>query len=155
MQINASFRVTPNLLISGTSMMRASEVIDPFTNAARRLVPNDRGFQTIAVRHNLPQWNLNYGIDYFDAPQGNRPLFDINRGDPLDNREDLSFFVERNSISSLNLLARFEIRNSLDRGMCSDRFRYDDIISTGSIIEVERRCNERGSLYVLQLRGTF
>lgn len=155
MQINASFRVTPNLLISGTSMMRASEVIDPFTQQKRRLVPNDRGFQTIAVRHNLPQWNLNYGIDYFDAPQGNRPLFDINRIDHIDNREDLSFFIERNSISSLNLLARFEIRNSLDRGMCTDRFRYDDVISIGNIIEIERRCNERGSLYVFQLRGTF
>lgn len=155
MQINASFRVTPNLLISGTSMMRASEVIDPFTQQKRRLVPNDRGFQTIAVRHNLPQWNLNYGIDYFDAPQGNRPLFDINRIDHIDNREDLSFFIERNSISSLNLLARFEIRNSLDRGMCTDRFRYDDVISVGNIIEIERRCNERGSQYVFQLRGTF
>ncbi|MCG8415374.1 MAG: TonB-dependent receptor plug domain-containing protein [Pseudomonadales bacterium] len=155
MQINASFRVTPNLLISGTSMMRASEVIDPFTQQERRLVPNDRGFQTIAVRHNLPQWNINYGIDYFDAPQGNRPLFDINRIDHVDNREDLSFFVERNSITSLNLLARFEIRNSLDRGLCSDRFRFDDVISVGNIVEVERRCNERGTQYVLQLRGTF
>lgn len=155
MQINASFRVTQNLLISGTSMMRASEVIDPFTQQERRLVPNDRGFQTIAIRHNLPQWNLNYGVDYFDAPQGNRPLFDINRIDHIDNREDLSFFVERNSITSLNLLARFEIRNSLDRGMCSDRFRFDDVISIGNIVEVERRCNERGSQYVFQLRGTF
>lgn len=155
MQINASYRLTPNLLISGTSMMRASEVIDPFLGVTRRLVPNDRGFQTVSVRHNLPQWNLNYGIDYLDAPQGNRPLYDINRIDHIDAQEDLSFFVERNSISSLNLLARFEIRNSLDRGMCSDRFRFDDRLSVGSITEVERRCNERGTQYVVQLRGTF
>lgn len=155
LRINASFNVTQNLLISGTSMMRSSQVVDPFRGVNRRLVPNDRGFQTIAVRHNLPRWNLNYGIDYLDAPQGNRPLWDINRIDHIDAREDLSFFVERNSISRLNLLARFEIRNILDRGMCSDRFRFDDRISVGSIVEVERRCNERGTQYVMQLRGTF
>jgi len=155
LQINASYRFTPNLLISGTSLMRASEATDPFLGVTRRLVPNDRGYQSIAVRHNLPQWNLNYGIDYLDAPQGNRPLYDINRIDHLDSREDLSFFVERNSIGRMNLLARFDIRNSLDRGMCSDRFRFNDRLSVGVITEVERRCNERGSQYVLQLRGTF
>ncbi len=155
LQVNASFRFTPNLLISGSSLMRASEATDPFLGITRRLVPNDRGYQSIAVRHNLPQWNLNYGIDYLDAPQGNRPLYDINRIDHLDSREDLSFFIERNSIGRLNLLARFDIRNSLDRGMCSDRFRFDDRLSVGMITEVERRCNERGSQYVLQLRGTF
>ena len=155
LQINASYRFTPNLLISGTSLMRASEATDPFLGITRRLVPNDRGYQSIAVRHNLPQWNLNYGIDYLDAPQGNRPLYDINRIDHLDSREDLSFFVERNSIGRMNLLARFDIRNSLDRGMCSDRFRFNDRLSVGVITEVERRCNERGSQYVLQLRGTF
>jgi hypothetical protein len=135
--------------------MRASEATDPFLGVTRRLVPNDRGYQSIAVRHNLPQWNLNYGIDYLDAPQGNRPLYDINRIDHVDSREDLSFFVERNSIGRMNLLARFDIRNSLDRGMCSDRFRFNDRLSVGVITEVERRCNERGSQYVLQLRGTF
>ena len=155
LQINASYRFTPNLLISGTSLMRASEATDPFLGVTRRLVPNDRGYQSIAVRHNLPQWNLNYGIDYLDAPQGNRPLYDINRIDHLDSREDLSFFIERNSIGRMNLLARFDIRNSLDRGMCSDRFRFNDRLSVGVITEVERRCNERGSQYVLQLRGTF
>ena len=155
LQINASYRFTPNLLISGTSLMRASEATDPFLGVTRRLVPNDRGYQSIAIRHNLPQWNLNYGIDYLDAPQGNRPLYDINRIDHLDSREDLSFFVERNSIGRMNLLARFDIRNSLDRGMCSDRFRFNDRLSVGVITEVERRCNERGSQYVLQLRGTF
>ncbi len=155
LQINASYRFTPNLLISGTSLMRASEATDPFLGVTRRLVPNDRGYQSIAVRHNLPQWNLNYGIDYLDAPQGNRPLYDINRIDHVDSREDLSFFVERNSIGRMNLLARFDILNSLDRGMCSDRFRFNDRLSVGVITEVERRCNERGSQYVLQLRGTF
>lgn len=155
LQINASFRVLPNLLISGSSLMRSSKATDPFLGITRRLVPNDRGYQTLSVRHNLPQWNMNYGIDYLDAPQGNRPLYDINRIDHLDAQEDLSFFIERNSITSLNLLARFEIRNSLDRGMCSDRFRFNDRLSVGAITEVERRCNERGSQYVLQLRGTF
>ncbi|MDA0688414.1 MAG: TonB-dependent receptor plug domain-containing protein [Proteobacteria bacterium] len=155
LQINASYRFTPNLLVSGTSLMRASEATDPFLGITRRLVPNDRGYQSVAVRHNLPRWNLNYGIDYLDAPQGNRPLYDINRIDHLDSREDLSFFIERNSIGRLNLLARFDIRNSLDRGMCSDRFRFNDRLSIGTISEVERRCNERGSQYVVQLRGTF
>ncbi len=155
LQINASFRVTPNLLISGSSMMRASEATDPFLGIKRRLVPNDRGFQTLAIRHNLPQWNINYGIDYLDAPQGNRPLYDINRIDHLDAREDLSLFVERNSIGRLNLLARVEVRNSLDRGMCTDRFRFTDRLAVGNISEVERRCNERGTQYVFQLRGTF
>ncbi|MEX2469506.1 MAG: TonB-dependent receptor plug domain-containing protein [Pseudohongiellaceae bacterium] len=154
-QINSSFRITPNLLLSGTVMARASEVIDPFAGIARRLVPNDRGFHSFNLRHDLPRWSLNYGIDYFGAPQGNRPLFDINRIDHIDNREDLSLFVERNSIGPLGLVARVELRNVLDRGICSDRFRFDDRLSVGSIAEIERRCDERGSEYVFELRGTF
>lgn len=155
LQVNSSFRVTPNLLLSGTVMARSSQVIDPFANIARRLVPNDRGFHSFNIRHDLPRWSLNYGIDYFGAPQGNRPLFDINRVDHLDNREDLSIFVERSSIGSLGLVARFEVGNMLDRGLCSDRFRYDGILATGQIAEVERRCSERGSFYKFELRGTF
>ena len=155
LQINSSFRITPNLLLSGSTLMRESKVIDPFIGIARRLVPNDRGFQTLGLRHDLPQYNMNYGIDYFDAPQGNRPLFDINRVDHIDNREDVSVFVERNSITDLGLVARLEYRNILDRGMCTDRFRYNGRISEVPIAEIERRCTERGSQFVFQVRGTF
>jgi outer membrane receptor for ferrienterochelin and colicin len=154
-QLNSSFRVTPNFLVSGSLLARASEVIDPFSGAERRLVPNDRGFYTVGVRHDLPAMNMNYGVDYRGADQGNRPLFDINRIDHFDSIENLSLFIERNSIGPLGLVARFEVENALDRGMCLDRFRFSDRLSVGVISEVERRCNERGTRYMLQLRGTF
>ncbi|MFN3163305.1 MAG: hypothetical protein ACE37N_07455 [Pseudohongiellaceae bacterium] len=99
--------------------------------------------------------NMNYGVDYRGADQGNRPLYDINRIDHFDSIENLSLFVERNSIGPLGLVARFEVENALDRGMCMDRFRYSDRLSVGVISEIERRCNERGTRYMLQLRGTF
>lgn len=154
-QINSSFRFTPNFLVSGSLLARASSVTDPFTGTDRRLVPNDRGFYTVGIRHDLPARNMNYGIDYRGADQGNRPLYDINRIDHFDSIENLSFFFERNSIGRLGLVARFEVENALDRGMCSDRFRYSDRLAVGVISEVERRCNERGTRYMLQLRGTF
>lgn len=155
LQINSSYRITPDLLVSAGALMRASQVNDPFAGIDRRLVPNDRGFYTLGLRHDLPVAKLNYGIDYLGADQGNRPLFDINRVDHIDAREDLSFFVERNSIGSLGLVARLEINNMLDRGMCSDRFRYDDRLAVGQIEEIERRCDERGTELLLRLRATF
>jgi len=155
LQLNSSFRITPNFLVSGSLLARASEVTDPFSGVERRLVPNDRGFYTLGVRHDLPAMNMNYGIDYRGADQGNRPLYDINRIDHIDSIENLALFVERNSIGPLGLVARFEVENALDRGMCTDRFRFSDRLSVGIISEIERRCSERGTRYMLQLRGTF
>jgi outer membrane receptor for ferrienterochelin and colicin len=155
LQLNSSYRITPNLLVSAGALMRASEVTDPFSGVERRLVPNDRGYYTMGLRHDLTALNLNYGIDYLGASQGNRPLYDINRIDHIDAREDLSVFVERNSIGSLGLVARLEVSNILDRGMCIDRLRFDDRLATGQLSEVERRCDERGSQFLLRLRGTF
>jgi outer membrane receptor for ferrienterochelin and colicin len=155
LQLNSSYRVTPNLLVSAAALMRASEVTDPFSGVERRLVPNDRGYYSVGLRHDLTALNLNYGIDYLGASQGNRPLYDINRIDHIDAREDLSVFIERNAIGSLGLVARLEVNNILDRGMCIDRFRFDDHLAAGQLSEVERRCDERGSQILLRLRGTF
>ncbi len=154
-QINASFRPQPNLLLSAGVLARASKVIDPFSGQSRRLVPNDRGFYTLGLRHDLPALSFNYGIDYRGASQGNRPLYDINRIDHVDSQEDLTLFVEKTALTGLDLVGRLELRNVLNVGMCSDRFRFDDILSVGNIVEVERRCNERGSQWVASLRGTF
>lgn len=154
-QINASFRPQPNLLLSASVLGRQSEVVDPFSGQPRRHVPNDRGFYTLGLRHDVTSVNLNYGFDYRDTDQGNRPLYDINRIDHLDSNENVTLFVEKSAITSLGLVARLEMRNVLDRGACRDRFRYDDILAVGQLIEVERRCNERGDELVLELRGTF
>jgi outer membrane receptor for ferrienterochelin and colicins len=155
LQLNGSYRVTQGLLVNVSVLARASETRDPFTGETRRLVPNDRGNYRVTVRHDLPQWNLSYGIDYLGADQGNRPLPDIDRWEELDQREDLSLFLERNSLTALNLALRLELGNVQDVHECVNRTRYAGHIRNGVIREIEHRCNARGPQVALKLRGTF
>jgi len=155
LQLNGSYRVTQGLLVNVSVLARASETQDPFTGATRRLVPNDRGNYRVTVRHDLPAWNLSYGIDYLGADQGNRPLPDIDRWEELDQREDLSLFLERNSLTALNLALRLELANVQDVHECVNRTRYAGHIRDGVIREIEHRCNARGPHVALKLRGTF
>ena len=155
LQLNGSVRVTQGLLVNVSVLARASETRDPFTGQTRRLVPNDRGNYRVSVRHDLPAWKMSYGIDYLGADQGNRPLPDIDRWEELDQREDLSVYVERNSLTSLGLALRLELGNVLDVHECVNRTRYAGHIRDGVIREIEDRCNARGTHVALKLRGTF
>jgi hypothetical protein len=155
LQLNGSVRVTQGLLVNVSVLARASETRDPFTGQTRRLVPNDRGNYRVSVRHDLPAWKMSYGIDYLGADQGNRPLPDIDRWEELDQREDLSVYVERNSLTSLGLALRLELGNVLDVHECVNRTRYAGHIRDGVIREIEDRCNARGPHVALKLRGTF
>jgi len=155
LQLNGSYRFTQGLLLNVSILARASETIDPFTQRTRRLVPNDRGNYRVTLRHDVPAWNLNYGIDFLGADQGNRPLPDIDRWEEIDQREDLSVFVERNSLTTLGLALRLELGNLLDSHECVNRTRYAGHIRDGVIREIEHRCNARGPHVALKLRGTF
>lgn len=155
LQLNGSVRVTQGLLVNVSVLARASETRDPFTGQTRRLVPNDRGNYRVTVRHDLPDWHLSYGIDYLGADQGNRPLPDIDRWEELDQREDLTVYLERNALTPLGLALRLELGNVLDVHECVTRTRYAGHIRDGVIREIEHRCNARGPHVALRLRGTF
>lgn len=155
LELNSSFRLTPDLLLSGSVLVRDSEVIDPFTGQPRRIPPNDRGHYTLGLRHDITALNVNYGFNFRGASQGNRPMYDINRIDDIEQREDLSLFAEKTSLSRFDLSLRFDARNLLDNAVCTDRLRFDGHLSRGVIEEIEYRCDRRGRQYSVELRGTF
>jgi len=154
-QLTGSYRLLPQVLLSGSVLARASSVTDPFTGESRRIPPNDRGFYTVGLRHDLPALRMNYGVNFRAGFQGNRPIYDIDKIDDIDQQEYLSFFVERTSISRLGLALRLEADNLLNDRPCTRRVRYQGRISSGIIEQIENRCTQRGRQFILSLRGNF
>jgi outer membrane receptor for ferrienterochelin and colicins len=155
LQLTASYRLSADLLATSSVLVRATSVIDPFTQRARRIPPNDRGFFSVGLRHTLPAWRINYGFDYREGFQGNRTLYDIDKIDDIDQEEDLTVFVERTSWTRLGLALRLEAINLLDDRPCNNRLRFAGGTASGIINEIEWRCTRRGPQIAVGVRGRF
>ncbi|MBT5719617.1 MAG: TonB-dependent receptor, partial [Gammaproteobacteria bacterium] len=66
--INSSIRMRminlPNLLVTSALSVRDSEIEDPFLGIDRRFARFGRGRLTLGFRHDLPRWNMNYGLEW-------------------------------------------------------------------------------------------
>ena len=138
--INSSIRMRminmPNLLISASLNAEDSKITDPFLGIERRMLGSFRGRNNLGFRHDIPNWNLNYGVNWNNLWDGNRSRYDIDdielsAGDPF-----WSAFVEW--VSPQNITFRLDALRIVNNGeFCRERLRFVGRISSGILEEIE------------------
>ena len=144
----------PNLLITARSTVEDSKIIDPILGVERRMMGSWRGRTNLAFRHDLPNLNLNYGMNVQDSFDGGRLRYDIDdieygSGDPF-----WGAFLEW--ISPQNMTFRLEAQQIIEKAkMCRERHRFVGRISSGIIKEIEDQCYRSGPIVSLTMTGIF
>jgi outer membrane receptor for ferrienterochelin and colicins len=143
----------PNLLITSTFVVRDSEIRDPFLGITRRFTNYERGRFDLGFRHDVPRFNMNYGLSWFNRFDGNIKRYDIDdievtSGDPM-----VMAFVE--FIAWGNTTFRLDTRNATDNLQCRERQRFVGRISSGILQEIENQCGGSGRVVSLKINGTF
>ena len=144
----------PNLLITARSTVEDSKIIDPILGVERRMMNSWRGRTNLAFRHDLPNLNLNYGMNVQDSFDGGRLRYDIDdieygSGDPF-----WGAFLEW--ISPQNMTFRLEAQQIIEKAkMCRERHRFVGRISSGIIEEIEDQCYRSGPIVSLRMTGIF
>jgi len=144
----------PNLLITARSTVEDSKIIDPILGVERRMMNSWRGRTNLAFRHDLPNLNLNYGMNVQDSFDGGRLRYDIDdieygSGDPF-----WGAFLEW--ISPQNMTFRLEAQQIIEKAkMCRERHRFVGRISSGIIEEIEDQCYRSGPIVSLKMTGIF
>jgi hypothetical protein len=158
LDVNSSIRMRmfdmPNLLVTGSLSLEDSEIEDPFLGIDRRFLYSYRGRTRLGFRHDIPRWNLNYGLNWMNMFDGGRLRYDIDdlelsAGDPM-----WSVFVEWIGFNDMTFrLDAMGIINNSE--LCRERQRFAGRISSGIIEEIEDQCSTSGSTVSLRVNGTF
>jgi len=156
--LNGSIRMRminmPNLLVTGNISAEDSKITDPFLGIERRFQFSYRGQTNLGFRHDIPSWNLNYGVNWNNRWDGNRKRYDIDdielsAGDPF-----WSTFVEWRGFN--NMTFRLNLSRIIsDSEFCRERQRFVGRISSGILEEIEDQCSSSGSSVSLRVNGTF
>lgn len=155
---NASIRLgfigLPSALFTASLTVQEAEYHrDPLAPMEHAFPPFDRGGYRFGYRHDLPAYNMNYGVSYFGRINGNRIIFDIDNRWDLVIPSNLSMFVEK--IGFAGLTYRLEANNLEDGEFCGDRRRFDGYIINGRLKEFEYTCTRTGRELIFKIRGTF
>jgi len=157
LRINASVRMhmfdMPNLLVTSNWSVQDSEIADPFTGEDRRFAHYGRGRWTLSMRHDVPEWNLNWGGSWSNRFDGNEKIFDIDEELDLTGEPNLSVFAEW--ISPGGTSWRLDARDLSNNEQCRVRTRYIGRRAAGILEEIEDRCSTRGLVTSLKITGTF
>ena len=159
LNVSASVRMQmigiPNLLVTASAILEDTKVIDPILGVERRMMGMPwRGRSNWSFRYDLPELNLNFGMNVQDSFDGGRLRYDIDdieysSGDPF-----WGAFIEW--ISPQNITFRLEGQQIIeDAKMCRERHRYIGRISSGIIEEIEDYCYRSGPLFSFRMTGTF
>lgn len=157
MRLNASVRMgminLPNLLVTSNLSVVDSEITDPFLGIERRFSQMGRGRFTLSFRHDIPQWNLNWGASWNNRFDGNQYTYDIDDyittlGEPTTN-----LFAEYITDSGISF--RFDARDATSNEQCRERRRFVGRISAGILEEIENRCTTRGTVLSLKVSSSF
>ncbi|MDP7455963.1 MAG: TonB-dependent receptor plug domain-containing protein [Gammaproteobacteria bacterium] len=155
--INASVRMNminmPNLLVSSRFNVADSEIKDPFLGIDRRFANFGRGRWSVSFRHDLPQWNMNYGASWNNRFDSNQKRYDID--DVVDSigEPQVSLFLEFIAFGGTTF--RFDARDTTNNLQCRERTRFLGHISAGIIEEIEDQCSSRGRVLSLKISGTY
>ncbi|MEX0618504.1 MAG: hypothetical protein WDZ76_05935 [Pseudohongiellaceae bacterium] len=156
-RLNTSIRMNmiemPNLLVTSNLQVRDSKIKDPFLGIDRRFTNYERGRFQLGFRHDVPQFNMNYGLSWNNRFDGNIKRYDIDdvemtAGDPMVNA-----FVEFIAFGGTTF--RFDARNATDNLQCRERHRFVGHISNGILEEIEDQCGGSGRVMSLKINGTF
>nr|HBN15636.1 hypothetical protein [Pseudohongiella sp.] len=157
MELNASIRMAminmPNLMITSRFNVKDSEITDPFLGITRRFQDYDRGRFQLGFRHDIPEWRMNYGLNWNNRLDGNIKRYDIDNIESVYGDPNVTAFLE--FVTASNIRIRFDARNATNNDQCRIRTRYDGRISTGSIREIENYCFEAARVVSIKINGTF
>lgn len=154
--INTSLRLgfigQPNMLLTASTSVEDSSIVDPFTGVERRVSRQGRGSSSIGLRHDIPSRNMNWGVNYRVGHNGNSVLYDIDKTESFEG--DPTYFAWFETLGWGDLIYRFEARDSFYR--CRLRTRYTNrSIGDGGLREIENSCFTSGPVLALKIRGTF
>ncbi|MBT6143687.1 TonB-dependent receptor [bacterium] len=157
LRLNASVRMNminmPNLLVSSQFNVADSKITDPFLGIERRFANFGRGRWTLSFRHDLPQWNANYGASWSNRFDDNQKRYDIDDVVSSVGEPNLSVFLEFIAFGGTTF--RFDVRDLSNNLQCRERTRYLGRISAGIIEEIEDQCSSRGRVASLKISGTY
>ena len=157
LNLDASIRLgvlgLPQALLTGGVLFQKAEISDPLIAKKRRVVPYDRGNIRLGFRHDVSRWNLNYGFNYRDGIDGNRPFWDIDNVLFIGSSSNLMVFVEKAGWRGLTF--RFEAINALDHVRKQERRRFNGYLRDEILSEIERFYVTDGIRYTFKVRATF
>ncbi|MFT7470460.1 MAG: outer membrane receptor for ferrienterochelin and colicins [Kiritimatiellia bacterium] len=157
MSVNASIRMRmidmPNLLITSAFSVRDSEIEDPFLGIDRRFARFGRGRLTLGFRHDVPLWNMNYGLEWSNRFDSNEKIYDIDDIEDYLGEPNTNAFVQ--FVDSRGITYRFDARNATSNLQCRERTRYIGRISANVLEEIEDQCSTSGRIVSLKINGTF
>ena len=155
--INSSIRMRminlPNLLVTSGLSVRDSEIEDPFLGIDRRFARFGRGRLTLGFRHDLPRWNMNYGLEWSNRFDSNEKVYDIDDIADYIGEPNTNAFVQ--FVDSRGTTYRFDARNATSNLQCRERTRFVGRISANILEEIEDRCETSGRVVSLKINGTF
>lgn len=155
--INSSIRMRminlPNLLVTSALSVRDSEIEDPFLGIDRRFARFGRGRLTLGFRHDLPRWNMNYGLEWSNRFDSNEKVYDIDDIADYIGEPNTNAFVQ--FVDSRGTTYRFDARNATSNLQCRERTRFVGRISANILEEIEDRCETSGRVVSLKINGTF
>lgn len=157
MNLNASIRLgflnLPQAVVTAGLLVQDSSIYAPLIGKKRKVVPFDRGNVRFGFRHDIPSRNFNYGLNYRDGIDGNRPFYDIDNVIFIGSNSNLSLFAEKSGVGAFTY--RFEADNLLDHENCRERRRFNGYLRDGDIREIERFCTTNGMRFTFKVRATF
>ena len=157
LNLNASIRMgmigLPNLLVSPSFIVQDSQVTDPFLKVERRFQSYIRGQWRLTMRHDIPKWRFNWGLQNFDRVDGGLFRYDVDDiefeiGDPRYN-----LFAEY--VDSRGLTHRLDIGNVSNNVRCRRRTRFVGRISDNILEEIEGQCTTTGVELSFKVTGNF
>ncbi|NKB32113.1 MAG: TonB-dependent receptor plug domain-containing protein [Pseudomonadales bacterium] len=145
----------PSALLSVGFSVQDSEVTDPFLNIQRRMRWNSRWFGRASFRHDITDWDLSYGFNYFNSDNDSdaRTQIDINDIERDIRDYGLSLFVEKKAFNGITF--RLDISDANDPLRCRTRTRFLGATVDGVVEEIEDYCSQDGPVYALKIRHTF
>lgn len=157
LNLDASIRLgmfgLPQALLTAGVLVQDSYIDDPLIARERKVVPYDRGNFRLGFRHELTALSMNYGFNYRDGIDGNRPFWDIDNVLYIGSSSNLTVFAEKVGFAGLSY--RFEAINLLDHESCRERRRYSGYLRDNVLTEIERSCTQNGVQLAFKVRGTF
>ena len=155
--LNASIRMRmfnmPNLLLTSRLNVRDSSITDPFLGIERRFERYGRGRLNLGFRHDVPKWNMNYGLEWSNRFDSNEKIYDIDDIADFIGEPNTTAFVQ--FVDSRGITYRFDARNATSNLQCRERQRYIGRINTGILEEIEDQCATSGRVVSLKINGTF
>ncbi len=141
------------LLTAALTMQTAKFEDDPFVPYSHRFPPYDRGSLRVTYRHDLPAYNMSYGVTYNARAYDGRYIYENDSRFTWIVPANLSAFVEM--VGFAGLTYRLEGSNLSDFESCALRRRYDGYMRDGIIKEIENNCSTTGPQVAFKVRGTF